>query len=91
VDAGPARLVRPCLTRSARNFCSGLGNKIRSHGLHTVANSTRVNDLRAAELSAHDRQFSRGALAGHAPPTEQDGACNWRDACELIPQRHSNV
>jgi hypothetical protein len=74
-----------------RKFYLLTWNKVRSRGFTASANSIRVNDLRAAELGAHDRQFSRGALAGYAPSTENGGLAIGAIACELNPLRHLDV
>lgn len=45
----------------------------------------------ARQSSAHIIDNYPEAPLRHAPPTEHDGACNRRDACELNLQRHSNI
>jgi hypothetical protein len=91
VDPPAGAQDRPCLDAPVGILFPDPGTKSAPVGFFRVANSTWANDLRAAKLSSHNRQLPRGALAGHAPPTEHDGACNRRDACELNLQRHSNV
>jgi hypothetical protein len=82
---------RQCPDAPLENFISGPGTKSVPAGFLLLQTQFGLNDLRAAELGAHDRQFSRGALAGYAPPTENGGLILGASACELNPQRHLNV
>jgi hypothetical protein len=63
--------------RARENFIVRLGTKSAPAGFPFLQIHFRLqfglNDLRAEELRVHDRQFSRGALAGYTPPTENGG------------------
>ena len=85
--AHPARLCGRSLASlgpSPRFLFRALGTKSGSAGLRMLTMSIWIHKLRAAELSAQDRQSPHALVAARASPHKVTGLAIGAIACELI-------